>query len=155
MKHHNLLLLLVLIAITFFAMLNWGVFITPTELSLGFSTVHLPLGLVMLALLALVSLLFLMYVVYLQVSVLVETRRQSRESRANRELADQAESSRYAELRTFLDAELAKLTQLNEEAKDELLARINQLNVELRTLVEQTGNSLAASIGEMEDRLDK
>lgn len=155
MKHHNLALLLVLISVVVFAMLNWGVFITPTELSLGFTSVKMPLGLVMLGLLGFVSLLFLMYVVYLQASALVETRRQGRESRANRELADQAESSRFTELRTFLDEALAKQAQLQEESRDELLARVNQLSVELRTLVEQTGNSLAASIGEMEDRLDK
>ena len=155
MKHQNLILLLVLFVVALFAMLNWGVFITPTELSLGFGTVQMPLGLVMLALLAFVSLLFLLYVVYLQASALLETRRQSRESRASRGLADQAEASRFTELRTFLDEQLTKQALQIERSKSELLARITQLDGEMRTLMEETGNGLAASIGAMEDRLDK
>ena len=90
MKLHSLLLLLVLVLIASFATLNWGVFLSPTELSLGYTTVNMPLGLIMLGLLAIVTVLFLAYVVYLQGSVLLEARRHSRELKTNRELADQA-----------------------------------------------------------------
>lgn len=155
MKNNKFLLLIVLIVIVVFAMLNWPVFITPTDLSLGFTTVRMPLGLVMLGVLGFVSLLFLMYVVYLQASALLETRRQTSELRTNRELAAQAEVSRYTELRHYLEEELTRQAQMSEEQTSRILARIDQLDLELRTLVEQTGNSLAASVGELEDRVER
>lgn len=102
MKLHTLFLLLVLALIAAFAALNWSVFITPTDLSLGYTTVQMPMGLLMLGLLFFLSALFLVYVVYLQGSVLLETRRQSRDLQANRELADRAEASRFTELRPSL-----------------------------------------------------
>jgi uncharacterized integral membrane protein len=87
MKISSLLLLLALAVAAGFAVLNWSTLITPTELSLGFTTAQIPLGLVMLGLLIFVTALFLVYVVYLQSSALLETRRHSRELQANRELA--------------------------------------------------------------------
>lgn len=155
MKLHTLLLLLVLAAIAAFSALNWGVFITPTELSLGFTSVLMPLGLVMLGLLVFLTAIFLVFVVYLQGSALLETRRNSRELQANRELADQAEASRFTELRAFMAAELAKQANLNAELKDTALARADQLERDLRSAIEQSGNTLAAYIGELEDRLEK
>ncbi len=155
MRLPTLLLLLMLILIAGFSVLNWGVFVAPTELSLGFTSVQMPLGLLMLGLLILVCVLFLVYVVYLQATVLLETRRHTRELRSNRELADQAEASRFTELRAFLEAGLTQRSAHHDEAQAALLARIEQLEQALRTLVEQTGNSLAASLGELEDRLDR
>jgi uncharacterized integral membrane protein len=87
MKISSLLLLLALAVAAGFAVLNWSTLITPTELSLGFTTAQIPLGLVMLGLLIFVTALFLVYVVYLQSSALLETRRHSRELQANRELS--------------------------------------------------------------------
>jgi len=51
MKIYSMILLFILALIALFAVLNWGVFLMPTELSLGFTTVSLPLSLVMLGLL--------------------------------------------------------------------------------------------------------
>jgi hypothetical protein len=155
MKLHTLLLLLVLAAIAAFAALNWSVFITPTELSLGFTAVQMPLGLVMLGLLFFLAALFLVYIVYLQGSALLETRRHSRELLANRELADRAEASRFTELRSLLEEGLKKQIDLNAESKSSILARVDQLERDLRSFVEQSGNTLAAYIGELEDRLEK
>lgn len=155
MKLHTLFLLLVLAVIAAFAALNWSVFITPTELSLGYTTVQMPLGLLMLGLLFFLTALFLVYVVYLQGSALFETRRQSRDLQANRELADRAEASRFTELRNFLEAELANQSNLNAESKASILARVDQLEHDLRTFMEQSGNTLAAYIGELGERLDK
>lgn len=155
MKLHTLLLLLVLAAIAALAALNWRVFIAPTELSLGFASVQMPLGLIMLELLTLLTVLFLIFIVYLQASALLKTRHHSHELRAARELADQAETSRFTELRAFLEAELTKQANLNAESKSNVLARIDQLEHDLRSFAEQSGNTLAAYIGELEDRLEK
>lgn len=155
MKLSTLLLLLVLTAIAAFAALNWNVFITPTELSLGFTTTQIPLGLVMLGLLIFVTALFLLFVLYLQTSALLETRRQSRELKASRELADQAEASRFSELRDVIEAEFLKLKNQHAASQSEEMARSEQLEKNLRSATEQSGNTLAAYIGELEDRLEK
>ncbi|MGB4813282.1 MAG: LapA family protein [Methylophilaceae bacterium] len=144
MKLSTLLLLIILVAIAVFAALNWTVFITPTELSLGFTKVLMPLGLVMLGLLTLLTVFFLGFVVYLQTSALLETRRHTRELQASRDLADKAEASRFNELRSFLEAELLKLTNQH-----------TQLEGNLHTAIEHSGNSIAAYIGELDDRLEK
>ncbi len=154
MRLPTLLLLSVLLLVAAFSVLNWGVIVAPTELSLGFASVQMPLGLLMLGLLVLVCALFLVYIVYLQASALLETRRHTRELRSNRELADQAEASRFTELRTFLEAGQAQGSARHDAAQAALLARIAQLEQSLRELVEQQANSLAASIGELEDRLE-
>lgn len=155
MKLHSLLLLLVLALVATFAALNWGAILAPTDLWLGFTTVQMPLGLVMLGLLVFITALFLVYVLYLQGSILLETRRNSRELHTNRELADRAEASRFTELRTFLEAELARQSTLNQESKTAVIARIDQLEHDFRAFSEQSGNTLAAYIGELEDRLEK
>lgn len=155
MKLHSLLLLIILAVVAIFAALNWGVFLAPTELWLGFTSVQIPLGLLMLGLLVFITVLFLIYVVYLQGSVLLEARRHSRALQTNRELADSAEASRFTELRAFLDGELTRQTTLNGEAKEMVLARIDRLEHDFRSFTEQSGNTLAAYIGELEDRLEK
>jgi len=71
---------------------------------------------------------------------------------ANRELADRAEASRITELRAFLEAELTNQSNLNAESKSCILARVDQLEHDLRTFMEQSGNTLAAYIGELEER---
>jgi len=155
MKPRTLVLLLILLAIAAFAALNWNTFIAPTDLSLGVTTVRVPLGLVMLGLLILLTLLFLLYLVYLQTSALLESRRLSKEVQAQRALADQAEASRVAELRGFLETELSRHAALHAESRAAVLARVEQLAQELRTAVEHSGNTLAAYFGELEDRLEK
>jgi uncharacterized integral membrane protein len=155
MKLYTLLLMIIMAAIAAFAALNWNVFIKPTDLSLGVANVQMPLGLVMLGLCVFVTALFLVFAAFLQTSALLEIRRHARELRANRELADKAESSRFTELRNYLESELLKQANLNKESHSEVLARINQFEQDLRVFIEQSGNTLAAYIGELDDRLEK
>lgn len=155
MKTRTLFLLLVLVAIAGFSLLNWNAFITPTPLNLGFADVQAPLGLVMLGALILVAAVFLVYILYLQTTVLLDARQHAKELQSNRKLADQAEASRFTELRGFLDAEHKRRLVQDAESRAAVLARLDQLERDLRVAVEQSGNSLAASLGELEDRLDK
>lgn len=153
MKLRSLLLLLVLVAITGFAVLNWSVFMAPTALNLGVAEVQAPLGLIMLgALIGLVA-LFLVYVLYLQTTVLMDARSHAKELQSNRKLADQAEASRFTELRNYLDAASQRQATADKDAHAALLARIEKLELELRLAIEQSDNSLAASFAEMDDRL--
>ena len=155
MKLQSLLLLLVFSVIALFAALNWNVFIAPTELSLGYAAIQMPLGLIMLGLLIFLTALFLIFVVYIQATALMDSRRHTKELQANRELADQAEASRFTELRTVLETALAKQAQQSSDTHAGVLARIDQLERDLREMIEQSGNTLAAYIGELEDRLEK
>jgi hypothetical protein len=150
----TLLILAVLGLIVIFSALNWSAFIAPTVLSLGFTSVEAPLGLILLAIVALLTLLFLVYITYLQSTVLLESRRHARELQSQRELADQAEASRFNQLQAFMETELAKLAGETEQSKSLLLTRLDQIERDLRAALEQTGNSLAAYIGELEDRFD-
>lgn len=155
MKILGLLLLLASVTTIGLAVLNWHIFIAPAELSLGFTIIQLPLGLVMLGLLVFITALFLMNMVYLQSSTLLERLHHSRELEANRKLIDQTETSQFTELHSFIESELLKQTVLTENLKSEVFARFGQIEDNLHSSILQSENSLAAYIGELEDRLGK
>lgn len=151
----TLLLLIVLLAVGGFAALNWTTFTTPAPLSLGVSTIEAPLGLVMLGLLGLLTVLFLVFEIYGQASALMDARRHTRELQASRDLAEQAEASRLSDLRAYLETEMKALAAMHAEARAAMQARLDKLELDMRTSVEQSGNTLAAYIGELEDRLQR
>lgn len=155
MQLRTLLLVLVLALTAFFAAVNWSAFTQPTPLSLVFTTIEAPLGLIMLGITALIAVLFLVFIVYLQTAVLLEARRHARELEAQRQLADQAEASRFTELRAYLQTELGRISSEAEAARASLLARAERNEAELRSAIEQSANTLAAYIGEVEDRLER
>ena len=150
----TLMILTVLVLIVVFSALNWTAFIAPTVLSLGFTSVEAPLGLILLGIVAVLTLLFLVYITYLQSTVLLDSRRHARELQLQRDLAEQAETSRFSQLRTLTETELQKLAGDIEQSKSLLLTRLDQIERDLRAALEQTGNSLAAYIGQLEDRFD-
>ena len=124
------------------------------SLSLLFATIQAPLGLVMLGFTALLTVLFLLFIAYLQASLFMDTRRHMRELQFQRTLADQAEASRIADLRSFLEAGLPNLTKEITESRIALETRLDRLERDLQAIVEQAGNTLAAYIGELEDHLE-
>ncbi len=128
---------LVLLFVAAFALLNWGAFSALTPISLGVTTVEAPLGLIMLGLVVFLCVLFTVWVVAIQGAALLDTRRQTKELQAQRDLADGAEASRFTELRA------------------ELIARLDRLQAESHIALEQHGSSIAAHIGELEDRLER
>jgi uncharacterized integral membrane protein len=149
----TILIVLVCTALTIFAAINWHAFTTPTSLSLIFTTVQAPLGLILLGAMVLLAALFLIYVLYLQSSVLLETRRYTREIQVQRELAERAETSRIHELRVLLENQLHGLTEQSEQCKLELTARLDRVESELRRSIEDSQNALAAALAEMDDHL--
>jgi uncharacterized integral membrane protein len=155
MNSRTLFLILVLLAIGAFAVLNWAAFTAPTTLALGFADVQAPLGLVMMAVVVLLTAIFLLYILYIQTTVLLDARRSAKEVRAHRELADKAEASRFTELRSFLDSEMKRQTEINAQAHAAVMAKFEQLDHDIRQAVEQSGNSLSACIGELDDRIER
>jgi hypothetical protein len=151
----TLLIVFVLGVVAIFAFLNWSAFISPTTLSAGFTTFEAPLGLILLGITGTLTLLFLIYLVTWQASALMESRRYSRDLQAQREVTDNAEASRLSQLQSFLEKELGQLGSGNFETKNALLSRLDELGRDLRSKMEQSENSLAACIGEFEDRFER
>jgi len=155
MSLRTVLLLVILAVLAVFTGLNWTAFTTPTTLSLLFATVQAPLGLLMLVVTGLLAAVFLMYVVYLQSTVMLEARKSARELHAQRLLADDAEASRFTELRTFLESRISKLEADVALSRSAAQRGLDQLATDLRATIEQTGTVLTAYIGEVEDRLER
>lgn len=155
MTLRTLVFLLVFGALTAFVLVNWEVLNTPTVLSLAFAEVTAPLGLVMLGFIVLVTVLFLSYIVYLQMSGLLETRRHGKELQAQRALADEAEASRFTELRAYLDAEFARSAEQHSSLEQSIRARLDALESQLNSTVDLQGNSIAAQVGELGDRYER
>ena len=137
-------LFVIVLLIAALAALNWGALSAPSEVWLGFMTVTAPLGLIMLGLTVVLAAFFLVYVLYLHSSVLIDTKRHTREMQVQRDLADKAEASRFTELRLFLEAQENTHMSRNAERHTALIARVEQLE-----------NTLAAHVGQLEDRLDR
>lgn len=150
----TILIVLALGALALFTAVNWSAFTTPTTLSVIFASVEAPLGLILLGIVVLLAALFLIYVVYLQSSVLLETRRHARELHSQRELAEHAEISRIQDLRSFLETQLKTFGQQSEWSRAEISDKLDRLESELRQSIEQCQNSLAASMAELDDRLE-
>jgi uncharacterized integral membrane protein len=144
MSFRSLLVLIVVGLLAIFAMANWGTFVTPTHLSLVVTGVEAPLGLVMLGFTAVLAAVLLAYALKVQVNALSDSRRQSEELRRQRELADEAEASRFTELRQYLERELQALKQAQQESEGRLREE----------LVSST-NTLSACIGEVDERLER
>jgi len=155
MQLPTLVIVIVALLLSVFVAVNWTAFMTPASLSLVFGMAEAPLGLVMLLITGLVAALFLAYTLWLQGSALLETRRMTRELAAQRQLADQAEASRFTELRNHLEARLDAITSSTADDRVSRAAEVARLGDELRLAIEHAANSHAAQLGELQDRLER
>jgi DNA anti-recombination protein RmuC len=138
-----------------FVALNFEAILMPTTLNFAVTEVQAPLGLVLLGMLTLVLVVFLLALVYYQTLHLMEVRRITREVTEQRALADKAEASRFTELRQFLQTELQASATREQDLSEKAHQKMDQLQTAMVQVIEQTGNGLSASIGEMEDRLER
>ena len=146
MNSRTLVLLLIVAATAGLAVLNWTALSEPSPISLGVTTVEAPLGLIMLGLTVLLGVFFIAYVLSLQGSVLLDTRRHTKEMQAQRELADKAEASRFTELRAFLETQ-------HQQVQDQLIERLDALESRLAARAQESDNSTAAYVGQLEQQL--
>ena len=156
MRTKTLLLVVVIVLIATFAVLNVDEFTRVSTLSLGFTTMQLPLGLVMLMLITAILLIFLATTLYMHSTNLMETRKYAKELTAQRELADRAEASRFTELRRYLEsqAELA-MNQGSDTiaAFDRRMKQTENLLLQRLQRLEQSDNSNAAYWRQQDDAL--
>lgn len=155
MRIRSLFLLIFIICVTIFVSLNWYALAAETTINLGFTVAKGPLGLIMLGLLLVSSLVFAAYSLAIQTASLFENRNHTKELKAQRELADNAETSRFTELRNMIEKINTDNQTRNKEAQDVLTERLGLLQQDLRNAIESNGNSLAAYLGEMDDRFKR
>jgi uncharacterized integral membrane protein len=143
-------LLLILVLLLAFALLNWAAFTTPATLSVGVTNVQVPVGLMMLAASGLLTALFVGFILYQQAAALVAARQAARNLERQRALAEQAEASRIADLRSYLETAVSKLT--NGAPGDAALGRLES---QLIGRLGEVENALAAQMAEVEDKIDR
>lgn len=153
MRARTMILAVILVGLGIFAALNWSVFTAPTPLHFVFIRTEAPLGVIMLAVTAAVTLLYALFLAWLETAALLESRRYARDLQAQRQLAEHAEASRYANLNAMLESELAAVRGAIEDVSRTVAPRLDQLRAEIQGDIERAGNTLAAYIGELEDRL--
>ena len=155
MRARTVFLIIAILAVAAFATLNVDEFTRTSVLSLGFTTIKVPLGLVMLLLLVIAVVMFLASTLYMQSANLLETRKYARELSTQRDLADKAEASRFTELRAYLDAQAAA-TLSREAANATVMAeRLSRTQAALLLRIEQSDGATAAYIGQLQDSLER
>ncbi len=155
MKPRTILLIACLLLVAAFVALNLDEVFRPTTLNFAFTEVQAPLGLVLLGMLGVLLIVFLLVMVLNQTSHLMEVRRLGKEAAEQRQLADKAEASRLADLRDYLRSEMTRLEERQQAQTATLQQQIASTQTELARLFEQTANGLSASLGELEDRLER
>ncbi|MDB5884685.1 MAG: hypothetical protein JWR74_856 [Polaromonas sp.] len=155
MRLRTVLLVIAILLIAGFVALNIEEFTRVSVLSLGFTTIQISLGLLMLGLLLATLLIFMANTLYIQSKNVLEARTHTRELNAQRELADKAEASRFTELRTYLEAQVVAEQQRETALGTVLADRFAQQQKILLARMDQTDNTLAAYMGELEQRLLK
>jgi hypothetical protein len=108
-----------------FAWLNWTALSEATLISLGVMTIQAPLGLVLLVPVLVLCVLFAVWAVSLQARVLGDVRMNTK-ALQQRDLAEREEASRLVELR-----------------------------IDFLRALEESVNTTAAHIGELEDRMER
>lgn len=155
MRARTILLVVSILLLAGFVALNIDEFSRTSMLSLGVTTIQVPLGLVMLLLLVIATVVFLASTLYMQSKNLMETRQYARELNTQRELADKAEASRFTELRSYLEVQALAAQHREAAAATVLAERFAQQQQALLARLEQSDNSMAAYMGQLEDRLER
>lgn len=133
MKVKTFVFIALLIFVAFIVYLNWPAMTAPTTLSLLVADIEAPLGMLMLAMVVLMTFVFLSVIVMMQIGFNAERQRLTKALEAQRLHANEAETSRIHALREFLQTSFEHIN----------------------TTIEESSNSLSASIGEFEDRLER
>ena len=144
MSGRTIVAAITLCLVVVFALINWTAFVAPTHLSLLVTSVDAPLGLIMLAITALISAVLLSLVLKVHIRALADSRKQTTELRTQRDLASQAEASRITELQKFIETETKSLRDAQ-----------NVIAQQFRDDLTAATNTLAACIGEIDERLER
>ena len=153
MRTKTLLLIVGIVLIAAFAMLNVNEITRISTLNLGFTSMQLPLGLVMLMLVLAILLIFLVTMLYMHSVNLIETRKYDKQLTVQRELADKAEASRFTDLRRYMESQAAVTLNQGNETVAAMNRRMMQTEMLLLERLEQSDNTNAAYWGQHDDAL--
>jgi hypothetical protein len=142
MRYLLLIGLLIVALFAGFAALNWPLIAAAVPLNFGGYTVTASLGFTMSAFLAAIILVLATQMALQQLSITRVRRQQAKALDAQRALAEQAEASRFSELRATLLSEFERMSATVTASQDAL-----------RLEIQESANSIAAMLGEMDDRL--
>ena len=131
------IILVALLLLGVFTLANWAALTAPTTLSLVAFNVEGPLGVILLGVTLVLVVLFVLYALTLRTNMLMESRRLNQELQAQRKLAESAETSRFNELHTQIDA------------------RMDIAEQSMKLAINEASNSMAALVGQMEDKIDR
>ena len=155
MRFRTIFLIIFIGLVAGFAALNMEEFTRTSLLSLGFATVQVSLGVVMLILLVVVTVVFLGSTVLMQSTNLLETRKYARELNIQRDLADKAETSRFTELRQYFELRAVEEKERDLIAQQVWVERLASQDRNIMARLDQSDNTVAAHLGQLEDRLEK
>lgn len=155
MRVRSIVLIVFVLFVAGFVALNVDEFTRTNVLSLGFTTVQVSLGLVMLVLLVVATVVFLGSTLVMQSANLLETRKYARELNTQRDLAGKAEASRFTELRQYLEATALAEKEREVVANQAWAERLASLDRSLLARMDQSDHTVAAHLGQLEDRFDK
>lgn len=155
MSLRNFIVILVGVLLAAFSVLNWQAMSAPTTISLGLADVQAPLGLIMLGMLLGVVAIAALMVALHQTQWLVDARRMEKDLRHQRELADKAELSRFTRLQEHLDGQLQDIKDQLSQQETRIQDAVTRLQQATQDRVEEEARSLAAQVGELEDRVEQ
>ena len=155
MRTKTLLLIVGIVQIAAFAMLNVNEITRISTLNLGFTSMQLPLGLVMLMLVLAILLIFLVTMLYMHSVNLIETRKYDKQLTVQRELADKAEASRFTDLRRYMESQASVALNQGNETVAAMNRRMMQTEMLLLERLEQSDNTNAAYWGQHDDALPR
>jgi uncharacterized integral membrane protein len=144
-------ILAALFLLAVFTLANWSVLTATTTLSFIVFDVEGPLGVILLGAMLVLVALFVLYALTLRTHMLMESRRYHQELQAQRKLAEAAEASRLAELRTQVEREFAQLRS----AIGDLDGQMDRHEQSMKQSLDEAANGLAALVAEMDDKIDR
>ena len=153
MRTRGILFIVAILLVAAFAALNWSEIARSVPLSFGLFVMNAPLGAILLGLLALGVVAFALSSAAIRTQALVDSRTHHKTLEAQRALADNAEASRFTELRQHLDAQLRELRERDAIAATEFQKAMVGSQRELRTQLELMNRTLAARLNELDGRL--
>ena len=128
MKIRTLGMLLIVIVMAVFLIINWGTLSQVTTVNLVYTEMEAPLGIIVVAAFAAGVVLLMAYTVWQQASVMMELRAAYKEARTARQMAEDADKSRIAEIRADFKERMEKMEALLATRTDEVSRRMAERN---------------------------
>lgn len=150
----RIIMLLGLLLLAGFVVFNLDEFMRPSTLSFGGTVAEFPLGLIMLGVIALMLVAMIASSAWNRRRAVMERGHHYKTLEETRTLADNAEASRFTELRNHIDARLRELRERDEITTTEFHRAGIESQRELRNQMEQMNRAMMARLAEIETRLD-